>query len=78
MVGGYFLQSSLGKTAKWVGHPEHWLLFIGQLLCLLVLAAGPKDCEGQVQQSLKALANWQAALKLSPKATTDTCNLSPL
>lgn len=75
-------ESSLDETAKWVGHSGHMLIFIGRQLRLLVTAAELRDCARSgaavSQSSGSHSASWQAALKRSPKATRDTCNLSPL
>lgn len=79
----YFPQPSpLDENAQWVGHNERTLIVIGRVRRLLVTAADLGDCArsgAAVSQSPGShSASWRGALKLSPKATRDTCNLSPL
>lgn len=69
----------LDGGATWAGHSEHALAVIGRLP---VAAADFGDCArsgAAVSQSPGShSASWRVALKRSPKATRDTCNLSPL
>lgn len=75
-------QSSLDENSKWAGLSEHALVFIGGVLRLLVTAADLGDCAwsgAAVSQSPGfPLGKLASRLRLSPKATRDTCNLSPL
>lgn len=84
IVVGHTLQRVIiiGRTRQRVGLSEHALVFIGGGLRLLVTAVDLGDCAwsgATVSQSPGShSARLASRLKLSPKATRDTCNLSPL